>query len=459
MIKYFLAIDIGASSGRHILGHLEDGKLVTEEIYRFKNEAVSIKGQLCWDIKSLCDHVLEGMKTCKELNKTPLSIAVDTWGVDYVLLDKYDKIIGNAVSYRDKRTLNIHNEIKKYINDSELYSHTGLNLQNINTIGQLLAQKRDAPHQLSEARTFLMLPDYLNFYLTGKKANEYTAASTSQLLHCKSREWDYELLSKLGLPQNIFLPISKTGTQLGYIAKSVSDYVGYNSVVVHCASHDTASAVAAVPFSKDKNEIFLSSGTWSIMGIERNSPNCDSKSMKMKFSNEGGYNNTYRYLKNIPGLWFLQSIKKDLNDRYSYSELSAMAEENGDSKCRIDINRKEFLSPKSMIEAIKQHISNSCVPLPKLLSTVYYSLAEYYASTVHQIEDLTDKSYDRIIVIGGGSRDDYLNRLTAQKCRKEVCKGPVEATSVGNIAVQMLAAGVVSSQDEIRKIIKVSEGI
>ncbi len=459
MTKYFLAIDIGASSGRHILGYIRDGKIITEEIYRFENKIITLNGQLCWDIENLRDQVLCGMRKCKEIEKIPESIAIDTWAVDYVLLDRNDKVIGNAVSYRDRRTEDIQTEITKYIDKKELYSRTGLNSQNLNTIGQLLAQKINAPQQLCEARTFLMIPDYLNYCLTGKKANEYTNASTTQLVHCKSREWDCELISNLGLPQNIFLPLSKAGDKLGYLSKSVSDYVGYSSVVVLCASHDTASAVVAVPLSKDKNEIYLSSGTWSIMGIEQQNPNCGSQSMKMNFSNEGGYANSYRYLKNIPGLWFIQSIKRELGNKYSYNELSGMAEVTGDSKSRIDINHKDFLSPDSMIEAIKKHLTNSCISLPKLMSTIYHSLSEYYALTFHQIEELTESGYDKIIVIGGGSRDDYLNRLTAQKCKKEVVRGPAEATAVGNIAVQMLTAGEVSSLDEIRQIIKISEGI
>jgi len=459
MTNYYLAIDIGSSSGRHILGYIQEGKIVTEEIYRFENKTKIINGHTCWDINEIRDQVLNGMKVCREIGKIPQSLAIDTWGVDYVLLDDKDMILGQAVSYRDQRTAQIHNEIEKYISDRELYARTGLSKQNINTIGQLMSQKITEPELMSRAKTFLMIPDYLNFFLTGRKSIEYTDASTTQLLHCKSCDWDYELISRLGLPKNIFIPISKTGDELGCLTKYVAEYVGYNTTVVHCASHDTASAVVSVPLPVDKKGIYLSSGTWSIIGIETDKPNCSAKSMKYNFSNEGGYEKRYRYLKNIIGLWFIQSIKKELDNKYSFSDLQHMAESEGECKYYFDVNDRSFLSPNSMIEAIKNRICITNISMPKLLSVVYCSLAESYAVTVRQIKELTGESFDKLIVIGGGSMDEHLNKLTAQRCKIDVCRGPKEATSVGNIAVQMLTAGEVSSLTEVRKIIEISEGL
>lgn len=453
--RYFLAIDIGASSGRHILGYIKNQKLQLEEIYRFKNGVYNQNNQLCWNLKSLFNEILNGLKKCKEINKIPSTLAIDTWGVDFVLLDKEDKILGETVSYRDSRTNGIPEEIFKTVSKENIYQRTGIQNLVFNTINQLYSIKKNS-NILDKASTFLMIPDYFNFLLTGKKVNEYTNTSTTQLLNLESSNWDFELLDKLNIPKNIFQPIVPAGTSLGFLKKEIIEEIGFDLEVITAPSHDTASAVLAVPCAED-NFLYLSSGTWSLLGTESKKYNSTLESLKSNFTNEGGYNKTYRYLKNIMGLWIMQNVKKELNDKYSFPELSQMAKEFQDKEYIIDVNANEFLAPISMIEVIKEYCNKNFNYIPnsieEIVAIVYNSLALSYANTIKEIEKLTSQKFNTLYIIGGGCQDNYLNYLTAKKSGIEVFAGPIEATAIGNLGSQLLNKKYFSSVKEFRSFI------
>lgn len=453
--RYFLAIDIGASSGRHILGYIKDKKLQLEEIYRFKNGVYNNNNQLCWNLDSLFKEILNGLKKCKEMNKIPSTLAIDTWGVDFVLLDNNDKILGDTVSYRDNRTANIPEEIFKFISKEEIYKRTGIQNLVFNTINQLYSIKKTS-NLFEKANTFLMIPDYFNFLLTGKKVNEYTNASTTQLLNLETSYWDFELLEKLGIPKNIFQPIVEAGTSLGFLKDEIVKEIGFDLEVITAPSHDTASAVLAVPSIED-NFLYLSSGTWSLLGTESINYNSSLESLKANFTNEGGYSKNYRYLKNIMGLWIMQNIKKELEDKYTFPELSEMAKNFQGKKYLIDVNDNNFLAPNSMIEAIKNYCQNKFNYNPEsieeVVSIVYNSLAKSYTQTIQEIEKLTSQKFSSLYIIGGGCQDNYLNYLAAQESGLEVFAGPIEATAIGNLGCQMLNKKYFNSIKEFRNFI------
>ena len=449
MEKYFLAVDIGASSGRHILSHMEDGKIVLEEVFRFENGMTEIDGHKCWDSELLFSHIKEGMKKCAELGKIPCYMGIDTWGVDYVLVDRE----GNAVGYRDDRTTGIDREVYQIIPEKELYARTGIAKQVFNTIYQLVALKKENPEQLLEAETLLLSPDYYNFLLTGKRASEYTIASTGQLVIPETKDWDYELIRMLGLPEKIFTPLQKPGTILGGLSDEVKAEIGYDCQVVMVTSHDTASAVLAVP-SKTADFAYISSGTWSLLGVELENAICNEQSREANFTNEGGYGYKYRFLKNIMGLWMIQSVRNEMNKAYSFAQLCAMAEEVKDFPSRVDVDEHRFFAPDSMIEEIRNACRESGQPVPEtpgeLATVVYQSLADCYKKSLRNLEAMTGKTYPAVNIVGGGANADYLNQLTANATGKTVYAGPTEATAIGNIVCQMLACGDLPSVAEAR---------
>ena len=353
MAAYYLAVDIGASSGRHILGHMENGKMVLEEIYRFENGMVKKDGELCWEFDRLFKEVVNGLKKCKEIGKIPVSMGVDTWGVDFVLLDKDDKVLGNTVGYRDHRTEGMDKEVYKAISLKDLYARTGIQKADYNTIYQLMAVKKKHPEYLEQAETLLHVPDYFHFLLTGQKTCEYTEATTGQLVSPITKDWDYELIDMLGYPRKMFQKLIMPGTGIGHLSDKIREEVGFDLEVVAPATHDTGSAVLAVP-ANDDDFIYISSGTWSLMGIERKEADCSEKSCEMNFTNEGGYAGRFRYLKNIMGLWMIQSVRHEVNDAYSFAEICAMAEEAKDFPSRVDANDECFLSPDNMTEEVKE---------------------------------------------------------------------------------------------------------
>lgn len=457
MGKYYLAVDIGASSGRHILGHLENGKIELEEIYRFENGMDHKDGKLLWNVDRLFSEILNGMKKCKEQGKIPVSMAIDTWAVDYVLLDEKDRILGDTYGYRDHRTDGMDAEVAKILPETELYAKTGIQKQIFNTIYQLMAEKQKEPELLQRAETLLMLPDYFGFRLTGNKLSEYTNGSTTQLVNPTTFQWDTDLIRKLGYPEDIFLPLQMPGTKVGQLLPEIQKEVGFNLEVVLCGSHDTASAVMAVPQTSGDG-IYISSGTWSLMGIESLKPIINGNAAAANFTNEGGYDRRFRFLKNIMGLWMIQSVRHEYNDAYSFAQLCDMAEESKDFPSRVDVNDPSFLSPDSMVEVIKQYCQKTGQQVPKsvgeLASVVYCSLAQSYGETVSGLEKIAGRIYDSIHIIGGGSNAAYLNQLTADATGKTVYAGPGEATAIGNLLAQMIHAEELADLKSARQCVR-----
>ncbi len=452
MEKYYLAIDIGASSGRHMLASVVDGKMQLEEVYRFPNGMDSVNGTLCWDVKRLFTEIKNGLKKCKELGKIPVSMGIDTWAVDYVLLDKDDQILGETVGYRDSRTDGMDQKVYDVISQSALYERTGIQKQMFNTIYQLMAVKEKHPEYMEQAESLLMIPDYFQFLLTGVKKMEYTNATSTQLIDPKTNDWDYELIEMLGYNKKMFRPVSMPGTIVGNFTKEIQEEVGFDCTVVLPATHDTGSAVLSVP-TNDDNAIYISSGTWSLMGIERKEADCSMASMQANFTNEGGYDHRFRFLKNIMGLWMIQSVKKEFEEDLSFAEICERASKETITSI-VDCNDDCFLAPKSMIKAVQDFCSATGQTVPQtvgeIAAVIYNSLGKCYGDTVKEIEAITGNTYDTIYVVGGGANAGYLNELTAKYTGKNVSAGPTEATAIGNITVQMLHDGVFESLPEAR---------
>ncbi len=452
--QYFLAIDIGASSGRHILAHLENGKLLLEEIYRFKNGAEDVEGKLVWNHKHLFESIVEGLKKCKEIGKIPASLGIDTWGVDYALLDENDNLIDEIFSYRDERTLAYMDKVHDIISEEELYNRTGIQKQVYNTIYQLYCDKMSG--KMAKAKSFLTMPDYLHFLLTGIKKNEYTEATTSSLINATNRDWDYEVIDKLGFNKDLFIQPSLPGTIVGDIKKEIQDIIGFNAKVCLPPSHDTASAVMAVP--NTEMPLYISSGTWSLMGIETQSENTSDIAKVSGFTNEGGYNKSITFVKNIMGLWIIQNIKKEYNDKYSFTDFVDEAKKAEGFDSLIDVNDMSFFAPKSMIKAIQDYCGKTEQKIPQtvgeIVLCVYRSLAKSYADAVEQIEQISGNKYSTINIVGGGCQNVLLNELTAQFTKRKVVAGPVEATAIGNIIAQMIALGYVNDIGSAKQLIK-----
>lgn len=473
-MRYYLAIDIGASSGRHILGHVEDGKLILEEVYRFDNKQVRKDGHDCWDMDNLWSGILGGLKACKELGKMPYTVGIDTWAVDYVLLDENDAIIGDAVAYRDGRTEGMKELVNTIIPADKLYARAGIQYQPFNTIYQLTALKQEHPEQLEKAKWMLMIPEYFNFKLTGVKCNEYTNASSTNLLNAAEKTWDMEVISTLGLPTEIFHELAMPGTVLGGLLPEIQAQVGFDTTVILPATHDTGSAFLAVP-ARDDNAVYLSSGTWSLLGVENEVPITTPESQTQNFTNEGGAWYRFRYLKNIMGLWMIQSIRRELNGvayvqgkesrtasgkQWSFPDLIAEAKKCEDFAGIVDVNQDCFLAPESMIQAIKDECAATNQPVPEtvgeIMQCVYSSLSICYRDAIQSLQKLTGKVYTSINIVGGGCQDGYLNQRTAQATGLPVFAGPVEGTAIGNLIVQMIAGGDLENLQAARDAIRAS---
>lgn len=398
-------------------------------------------------------------RDCNAVNSLtvyPLSIGIDTWGVDFVLLDQLGKVLGNTIAYRDGRTQGMDAEVYKVIKEEELYRRNGIQKQLFNSVYQLVALQKQQSEFLNKAQNFMMIPEYLNFLLTGEKKNEYTNATTTQLVNAQTQDWDDELIEQLGLPQRIFGKLHMPKSSVGYLLPEIQKAVGFNAEVVLPVTHDTGSAVLAIP-ANDDHSIYLSSGTWSLMGVERLIPDCTEKSRQHNFTNEGGYHYRYRYLKNIMGLWMMQSIRKEFKHAYSFVELFTIAGIGSYFPSIVDVNDSSFLAPKRMIRAVQDYCEKTGQEKPEteceLLYCVYNSLAKCYADTVAEIEEVTEKFYPRIHVVGGGCQDSFLNKLTAEYTGKDVYAGPIEATALGNLMAQMLKNNEFSDLVEAREII------
>lgn len=457
---YYLAVDIGASSGRHILGKFENGKVELKEIYRFENGAEKKGESLIWDIEKLFSNVVAGIKECKKLGVIPYSVGIDTWGVDYALLDENNKVIGDVYSYRDNRNQGMTEKSEECVSFKELYSRTGIQHAVFNTVYQLYHDKLTG--KLSKAKKFLTVPDYLHYRLSGVMVNEYTDASTTALINAKTRNWDFDIIKKYGFPTEIFQKVVEPGTVLGRFTEEIKNEVGFDAYVVIPATHDTASAVMAVP-AKTSNPLYISSGTWSLLGTELSEPITNESAYNFNMTNEGGFAHTIRFLKNISGMWAIQSIKKELQSKYNYEELMLMAIEVGDFGSVVNINDDRFLSPQSMINEVKNCCKDNGLKVPEtigeVMNVVYRSLATLYAKTIKSLEQITGVTYSALNIVGGGSKDRYLNELAKEYTKKSVFVGPTEGTAVGNLLAQAISSKEVKDISEGRQIVINSFGI
>ena len=447
-MKRYLAIDIGASSGKALLAEYDGQKLDLEEVHRFPNHPKKDKeGNLYWDIESLFAEVKKAIAACKDLGRLPDSVGIDTWGVDYVLLDSNGNRIGHAHSYRDT-SRDTSSQVHKIIPFEELYERTGIQFQPFNSIYQLYADK--ILGNLEKASYLMQLPDYLGYRLTGVMRQEYTNATTSGLVNAETHTWDKEILAKLGIKESLFGALTQPGTLLGKLSEDVAKEVGYQTSIVTVATHDTASAVLAIPLEKD--EPYISSGTWSLFGLEEEVAHTDALSRRFNYSNEGGLNHSFRYQKNIMGLWMIQEVRNELGGKYSFPELVELAKKSKDDHL-INVNSPAYLSPASMIEAIKSEIGEEA-DVGDLARVIYRSLAESYRDALEELSALTGKKFTTLHITGGGGNNQYLNALTAEATGLKVIVGPIEGTGLGNLLMQLYADKQISSLQEGRAIIR-----
>ena len=482
----YAAVDIGASSGRVVVGEVaEDGTIQLTEIHRFDNIQKRSDGHDCWDVNMLFRETVAGLAKCKEAGFAPKTVGIDTWAVDFVLLDENDQMLGDAVAYRDERTNGMYAVADAIMAHDAVYRRTGIQRQPFNTIYQLLALKREHPEQLAAAKTFLMIPDYLAFLLTGTKANEYTNASTTCLLNARTQNWDEAILEAFDIPRNMFCDIVMPGTDLGAVSPAIEGQIGYATHIIAPATHDTGSAYLAVP-ARDADAVFLSSGTWSLLGVENEGPITSDASRFQNFTNEGGFELRFRFLKNIMGLWMIQSIRRELNGvsyvegktthqpaeeaglapfkheekQWGFPDLIAAAKASEGFEAHVNVNDDRFLAPDSMISEIRVACFETGQSVPEtvgeLMRCVYVSLSNCYAESIAEMASLTGRTYTSINIVGGGCQDGYLNELTTRACGIPVFAGPVEGTSLGNLAVQMLADGAFSDLQAVRDAIATS---
>lgn len=449
-MNYYLGIDIGASSGRHILGSLQDHKLVLEEVYRFKNGIHKENGHWVWDMERLEDEIIQGLQAAKEIGKAPRSISIDTWGVDYVLLDKDGHPCAPAYAYRDDRSIAGVEAVDQKISREDLYAKNGIQYQPFNTIYQLACM----PEDLKEAEDLLMIPDYLAWKLTGQKSNEYSNLSTTGLLDQESGTLKPDLLNLCKASPELFQTIKMPGDSIGPVSRSTAEKIGYETEVLAAPSHDTASAYLASPCEQG---IILSSGTWSLLGQNLDNPIQNEAAWKANFTNERGYEKAVRFLKNIMGMWIIQEVSRNLDGKYSFGELVDLARES-DFEGIFDVDDPRFLKPDNMMEEIRKYFIEKDEPAPQsvgdIARTVYQSLAAGYEKAIAELEEITGQKSDVINIIGGGCQNQLLNEMIAEKTGKTVAAGPVEATAIGNILCQMLADGTIKDLQEAREIVR-----
>ena len=428
-MRRYLAVDIGASSGRHIVGWMESGEIRTQEVYRFPNGVKEQDGHLVWDTAALTEHVIEG--TARALAAFPdiVSMSVDTWGVDYVLF-KGDEEVAPCYAYRDDRTQTVIPALHEKIPFEKLYAHTGCQFQPFNTIYQLHADLLAG--RLEGVTAMLMMPEYLMYQLTGVMAREYTNATTMGMINAQTGGFDMELADALGLPRELFPALSQPGTVLGKLKPEIASRVKGNLSVVLCATHDTGSAVEGIPM--EGSELYISSGTWSLLGAKTEKPVADASSMAANYSNEGGvgYN---RYQKNIMGMWLANRLKEELCPDMPFSEIVKAAQ---DSACDVllDANAPEFLAPKSMKAAFDAAADHALHSVGDYFRCAYRSLAASYKQAIEELERNTGRTYERLYIVGGGAKNAFLNALTQEATGKRVIALPIEATALGNLKIQ-----------------------
>ncbi len=465
MSKRVLAFDLGASSGRAILAEYFDGTFKMQEIHRFPNEPVLVNGTLYWDVLRLFFHIKQGIQKAS-LSGEIDSIGIDTWGVDFGLLDKKGNLIENPVHYRDERTVGLVEEAFETINQNRLYGITGIEIMELNTLFQLLALKKYSPDTLERADTLLFTPDLLNYFLTGVKAAEYSIASTSQILDASCRIWSEEILEAFGLPKSLLKPVIPAGTLLGKLSDGICKELGINkSDVIAVASHDTASAVLAAP-ATEEDFIFLSSGTWSLFGTELKEPIINEKSIGYNVTNEGGFGGKILFHKNVIGTWLLQECRRQWKHEgkdYSFDELEDLALQTHPFQYFIDPSDSVFVASGNMPKRIQEYCLKTGQSAPQTIGEVvrciYESLALKYREAFDIVRDCTGKEYHTIHLVGGGANSSFLCQMTASACGIQVDAGPVEATALGNIVVQLMALGEIRDIREARALISRIGGI
>ncbi len=462
MSKRVLAFDFGASSGRAILATYESGKITLEEIHRFSNDPVKVNGTWYWDVLRLFFEIKEGIRKAAHSGGFD-SLGIDTWGVDYAFLDKNGKMLENPVHYRDSRTDTILEEAFALIPRKELYEKTGIQIMNFNTVFQLLAVRLNNPDQLEKADKLLFMPDLLTYFLTGEKNAEYTIASTAQLLNAKTRTWDEEVLDKIGISKDLLPGLVEPGTIVGSILPEIAEETNSGTVpVIAVAAHDTGSAVLAVP-SVDEHFIYISCGTWSLLGTELKEPITNELSASLNLTNEGGYGRTIRYLKNIMGLWLIQESRRQWQ-REGQQVTFALLEEEAlrceAFKCFVDPDDARFGKPGDLPSHIQSYCRETGQYVPQtrgeIVRCIYESLALKYRYALSQVEKATGIHYGVIHMVGGGTKDKFLCQLTADACSLPVAAGPIEATALGNAAVQLMALGEIKDIGEARRVIAAS---
>ena len=457
-----LGIDLGASSGRAMLGTLEGKKLTIREIHRFLNEPVTLCGRFVWDMPRLFHEIKQALLKLSRSGETVDAIGIDTWGVDFGLLDKNGHLLSLPVHYRDARTNGIPEKVRAIIPDGELFARTGIAFNSFNTLYQLYAMKEEGDPALESAQDLLFLPDLLAYFLTGKKGTEYTIASTSQLLDPFKRDWDRELMEKLGIPAHIFGEVKLPGTVRGTLLPEIAKECGVAEIpVIAIGGHDTASAVAAVP-AKEKDFAYISSGTWSLLGAEVQKPLCTEGVMKANYTNEGGVDGSIRLLKNIMGLWIIQECKREWDRRgseTSFGELVELSMQAPAFKAILDVDDACFLAPGDMPARIQAYCAKSGQPVPEgkgeISRVIYESLALKYRWAIERLEeDMLKKPIEALHIVGGGSKNALLNRFTAEAIKRPVIAGPDEGTIIGNLLVQAQALGAISGIRELREVVE-----
>jgi rhamnulokinase len=468
--KIYVAVDLGAESGRVIAGIWNGRKLRLEEVHRFANGPVTLGNSIRWDILWLWAQIQNGLAlTHRKYGKQIVSVGVDTWGVDFVLLNAQDELLGLPYHYRDARTRGGLKRAFRRVPRAEIFAQSGLQFMEFNSLFQLLAWKEHSPALLDSAETLLFMPDFLHWAMSGAKRAEFTIASTSQFVHPLKRDWSLPLLKKLGLPTHFLPKIVSPGTTLGKFCKSLGDRTGLSGVkVVAPPSHDTASAVAGVPTANTgkANWAYVSSGTWSLMGVELEKPVLSNRALELNVTNEGGIDGTYRLLKNIMGLWVVQQCKRRFEAagrKYSYAKLAALAEKAKPMRSIVNLNDSRLLNPPDMPREIQSLCHDTKQPVPKtdgeLVRCCYDSLALNYREVTTSLEELTGSSIEVIHIVGGGSQSTLLNQLTADVCQRPVFTGPVEATAMGNLLTQIRADGELGSMAEMRDVTRNSTAV
>ncbi len=460
--RHFFAVDLGATSGRTILGTVKEGSIELKELTRFSNQIIETNGHFYWDIYALYQEIINGLKIVSNDKIEITSIGIDTWGVDFVFVGKDGEILRNPYSYRDPHTVGAPEEFFKQMPREQVYGLTGIQIMNFNSLFQLATIKKNGSSVLPIADKILFIPDALSYMLTGKMVTEYTFASTSQMLNPKTKQFEPQLMNLLGLKEDVFNKIVYPGTLVGTLTQSIKEQTGLGDIpVIAVAGHDTASAVAAVP-AENKNFAYLSSGTWSLMGIEVDEPIISEESFQLNFTNEGGVEGTIRFLKNICGMWLLERCRKEWarDADYSYPELIEAALAAPAFKSLINPDAPCFANPISMIEAIKHYCreTNQLVPetCGEITRCIFESLALRYRQVLESLQKVATFPIEKLHVIGGGSKNNLLNSFTANALGIEVIAGPSEATAIGNVMLQAKAAGLVPDICKMRELIRKS---